>query len=216
MWNSPAPRRGSESELSFTAYPNTRGFGRGYSTYQARVLKIQRERGVLHIRKHSHMAFGSSDPALLFLSSLSHGTGPLITQITVLSDYRASQTQTTEQSAHCKIPMNPTTTDPAPTASPKTVPISRSAPTFDALVLSAHTAVPGAGTHHGIAGSISRSLPRSVQLTLPTALRNSYMRWAREDDGGPPPSTRSSLAATGPSSRAVGFSAARSASRPTT
>ena len=37
---SPAPRRGSESGLSFTANPNTRGFGRGYSTNQARDLKM--------------------------------------------------------------------------------------------------------------------------------------------------------------------------------
>jgi len=36
-----APRRGSESELSFTANPSTRGFGRGSSTNQARDLKIQ-------------------------------------------------------------------------------------------------------------------------------------------------------------------------------
>ena len=36
----PAPRRGSESELSFTANPNTRGFGRGSSTNQARDLKM--------------------------------------------------------------------------------------------------------------------------------------------------------------------------------
>ena len=38
--DSPAPRRGSESELSFTANPNTRGFGRGYSTNQACDLKM--------------------------------------------------------------------------------------------------------------------------------------------------------------------------------
>ena len=36
-----APRRGSESELSFTANPSTRGFGRGSSTNQARDLKVQ-------------------------------------------------------------------------------------------------------------------------------------------------------------------------------
>ena len=45
---SPAPRRGSESELSFTANPNTRGFGRGYSTNQARDLKIHTSMVVAH------------------------------------------------------------------------------------------------------------------------------------------------------------------------
>ena len=39
--DSPAPWRGSESELSFTANPSTRGFGRGSSTNQARDLKIK-------------------------------------------------------------------------------------------------------------------------------------------------------------------------------
>ena len=38
--DSPAPRRGSESELSFTANPSTRGFGRSSSTNQVRDLKM--------------------------------------------------------------------------------------------------------------------------------------------------------------------------------